>query len=171
MKVKIYRSVSNWSRDVVFKVEKLQNLLSECIFFIAQKQQFDLRKINDYTIEASVKFVADYEMKKFNGKYRQQDKPTNVLSFPSFDIKKNLQNLSPNVTKKQVYIGDIVLAYQTIQKEANEQNKAIEAHITHLYIHSILHLLGFDHIKKEERNEMEALEIEILEKMNIVDIY
>ncbi len=171
MKAMIYRSVSNWPRDIVFKIEKLKDLLLQTIYFVAEKQNFDLVKFVNVTIEISVKYVADHEMKEFNGKYRQQDKPTNVLSFPVANFKKQLINLSPNITKKQIYLGDIVFSYQKIRSEAEEQEKTISDHVTHLFVHSVLHLLGFDHIKKNDRIEMEALEVELLEQLGVYNIY
>lgn len=171
MKAKVYRSVSNWPRDIVFKLEYLQDLLLQTVMFLAEKQAFDLKHFKNTSLEISVKYVADHEMKQFNGTYRQQDKPTNVLSFPIADYKKKLANLSPNVTKKQIYLGDIVFSYQKIRSEAEEQDKTIQDHVTHLFVHSVFHLIGFDHIKKADQTEMEALEVEFLDSIGIHNIY
>lgn len=68
-------------------------------------------------------------------------------------------------------LGDIALAYETIAREANEQGKKLKAHITHLTIHGVLHLLGYDHEADDDAEAMEALEIAILARMGIANPY
>ena len=104
----------------------------------------------------SVSIVSPEEIQQLNKQYRNVDKPTNVLSFPNCgDI-----------------LGDVVLCNEVITKEAEEQGKTFENHLTHLVIHSILHLLGYDHMSDKEAEKMEALEIEILSKVfNIANPY
>ena len=99
--------------------------------------------------EVSVSLANDEFVHKLNLEYRNMDKSTNVLSFPM-----------PFVDVPMRPMGDIVLALETVEKEAKEQNKAFEAHLTHLLIHGALHLSGYDHILEEEAAEMEALEIQ-----------
>jgi probable rRNA maturation factor len=118
------------------------------------------------------------QIQKLNKKYRFKDRPTNVLSFPQdaqfwindhHDLKKIVKNKT--LQDPPVLLGDIVLAFETIQQEAIEQQKKIDHHITHLTIHSVLHLLGYDHETEDEAYQMEQLEINLLEKMNIENPY
>lgn len=114
--------------------------------------------------ELSVKLSSDSEVRRLNAMFRGKDTPTNVLSFPHEE--------SRNVgTPEARYLGDIILAYETCAREALEQRKALRDHLAHLTIHGVLHLLGYDHEQEEQANAMEALEIELLARMNISNPY
>ena len=117
----------------------------------------------DKTIEISIIFTNDNNIRKINKEYRNCNKATNVLSFPLYE--KELFNLKDNY----ILIGDIILSYDTIKNESIDIT--FEDHLTHLIIHSILHLFGFDHIEDKEAEEMERIEIDILKKMNINNPY
>ncbi len=112
--------------------------------------------------ELSLVLADDAFVQKLNAQYRDKNRPTNVLSFPQ-------DNEGDCPT--DFCLGDLVLAYETIMREAKEQNKSFADHLTHLLVHGVLHLLGYDHQKKEKAEEMEALEITILSKMGIADPY
>ncbi len=101
------------------------------------------------TCEVSVVLADDLFVHQLNLEYRHIDKSTNVLSFPM-----------PYVDVPMRPMGDIVLALETVKREAEEQHKTLEAHLTHLLIHGALHLSGYDHILDKEAEQMEALEIE-----------
>ena len=117
----------------------------------------------DKTIEISIIFTNDNNIRKINKEYRNCNKVTNVLSFPLYE--KELFNLKDNY----ILIGDIILSYDTIKNESVDIT--FKDHLTHLIIHSILHLFGFDHIEDKEAEEMERIEIDILKKMNINNPY
>lgn len=117
----------------------------------------------DKTIEISIIFTNDNNIRKINKEYRNCNKATNVLSFPLYE--KELFNLKDNY----ILIGDIILSYDTIKNESVDIT--FKDHLTHLIIHSILHLFGFDHIEDKEAEEMERIEIDILKKMNINNPY
>ncbi|MDI9640959.1 rRNA maturation RNase YbeY [Geitlerinema splendidum] len=106
--------------------------------------------------EVSVVLTTDEEVHTLNKTFRHQDKATNVLSFPS-DEKPEL--------------GDIILAYETVLKEAKELGISTLHHTLHLIIHGFLHLLGYDHEADHEAEEMESLEIQILKTLNIQNPY
>ncbi|MDR0571723.1 MAG: rRNA maturation RNase YbeY [Rickettsiales bacterium] len=122
----------------------------------------ELNVETDAIIELSITFTNDSRIQKINKKFRQKDTPTNVLSFPLYE--KEFFNIS----KKESYIalGDIVLSLETIIAEANELGITFKSHLNHLIIHSILHLLGFDHKNKLEEKNMERLEKTILDILN-----
>lgn len=98
-------------------------------------------------LEVSVLFTDQSHIRKLNRDYRGKDSPTNVLSFPN---------------DGDSILGDIVLCYDIVKQEAIEQGKDFYDHLTHLTVHSILHLLGYDHISDQEAEEMESIEIKIL---------
>lgn len=102
-----------------------------------------------------------------NSRYRGKDRPTNVLSFPQEDLEKG-QAL---VKTPMLLLGDIVMSYQTLEREALSQNISFAHHFVHLLIHGLLHLLGFDHETDEDQQEMEAVEAQILETLSIPNPY
>lgn len=127
----------------------------------ATLEQFDFA--GGQTSELSLLFTDDAHIQVLNAQWRSKDKPTNVLSFPAFDVGSE-DELPP-------MLGDIVLARETILREAALENKPLEHHLTHLIVHGLLHLLGFDHETEDEAEEMEALERVVLAKLAIPDPY
>jgi probable rRNA maturation factor len=135
----------------------------------------DLKKIlkKDFELELSISLVSDQQIKKINSGFRDKNKATNVLSFPALDenlireigLKKAVE---PN---KYLFLGDIIIAYETVKKESLAQKKKFRNHLIHLILHSILHLIGFDHEDEKMAEEMESLEIKILKKINIKNPY
>jgi probable rRNA maturation factor len=114
--------------------------------------------------EVSVLLANDKEIRALNKQWRGQDKPTNVLSFPSVP--------PPRLPDgHDVPLGDIVLAIETVAKEAEAAEKRIEHHVSHLIVHGILHLLGYDHQSDPEAETMEARERKILAGLGISDPY
>ncbi|ANT49799.1 rRNA maturation RNase YbeY [Mesorhizobium amorphae] len=113
--------------------------------------------------ELSIVFSDDAHIRTLNDGWRGKDKPTNVLSFPAFPFPKG-GPLPP-------MLGDIVLAAETVAKEAGLEDKPLENHITHLIIHGLLHLLGYDHETDAEAEEMEAIERSALARLAIPDPY
>jgi probable rRNA maturation factor len=120
--------------------------------------------------EIAVVLADDTFIRQLNRDYRGKDKPTNVLSFPANTLplkgggKGGGQTLDP-------HLGDIVLALETIEREAVEQGKKPKHHATHLLIHGTLHLLGYDHEIDKDAKTMEALETKILAKLGIGNPY
>jgi len=116
--------------------------------------------------DISIRLVNRDESHALNLQYRGKDKPTNVLSFPS-DIPEEMLSLLDAEP-----LGDLVICIPVVLQEATEQQKTPSDHFTHLLVHGILHLLGYDHETSEaEAEEMEALEIEILKKLGIANPY
>jgi probable rRNA maturation factor len=111
--------------------------------------------------ELTIRIVDEQESRTLNHTYRNKDKSTNVLSFP-FEVPEGIE---------LALLGDLVICAQVVEQEAKEQAKSSTAHWAHMTIHGCLHLLGFDHISDEEAEEMEALEIDILEKLGFNNPY
>lgn len=118
--------------------------------------------------EAEVSVVLDNDggVRALNLGYRNKDAPTNVLSFPLLG-----PGCPPPCPAGPVPLGDIVLARETIGREAREQGKSFGDHLAHLLIHGTLHLLGYDHIVESDAETMENLEIQILADMGIKNPY
>jgi probable rRNA maturation factor len=117
----------------------------------------------DKPCSVDVLLTSDVEVQRLNRDFRKIDKPTNVLSFPA--------SLMPVVPGEMAHLGDIVMAYETVAREAKEQQKLLSHHVTHLVVHATLHLLGHDHENEDEADIMESKEREILAHLNIPDPY
>jgi len=111
----------------------------------------------------SALFTTDQEIQALNADWREKDKPTNVLSFPSDPI--------PGLPDEVQPLGDIALAFETCAREAKEKGVPLKDHATHLIVHGVLHLLGYDHVREDDAEAMEALEIMTLARLGIANPY
>lgn len=108
----------------------------------------------------------DAEQRRLNRTYRGQDAPTNVLAFPIAEVPVTAAGAAA-----PLLLGDIVLACETVAREAGEQRKPVADHLRHLVVHGVLHLLGFDHVTEADAAMMEAREIAILSGLGVPDPY
>lgn len=122
------------------------------------------------TIEIAVRLTSDEEVRTLNRQYRDKDKPTNVLSFPMIQSDL-LETVTQNSDDGEVILGDIVLAYNVCAAEAAERDVSVEDHATHLIVHGILHLLGYDHMGDAEAEAMEEMERAALDQLGLHDPY
>lgn len=123
--------------------------------------------LGDGPVEISVVLADDATVQGLNRDWRGKDKPTNVLSFAALD-----DDGAPRVPGAPLLLGDIVLAFETCRAEAAAQHKPLSDHLSHLVVHGVLHLLGYDHEDDEtEAEEMERLEAAVLARFGIADPY
>jgi probable rRNA maturation factor len=116
--------------------------------------------------ELAVMLTDDDGIRTLNNNWRGIDKATNVLSFPA------LQPTGPaGPDDAPRMLGDIAIAYQTTRREADEEHKPFDHHLSHLAVHGFLHLIGYDHESDDEAEAMESLEREILAQLGIPDPY
>ena len=110
-----------------------------------------------------------------NATFREKPVPTNVLSWPSDELGAGEDGKDPGTPMPgfdgTYELGDIAIAYGTCAREAEELGKSLEDHVTHLIVHGILHLLGYDHIRDRDAALMQGLEVEILGKLGLDDPY
>ena len=117
----------------------------------------------DCTVLAiALKLTDDRDMRALNKTFRQIDKPTNVLSFPSQEWE---------AMEEESFLGNIAIGYETVQRECEAEGKSFEDHLVHLLVHGCLHLIGYDHEDKAEAEAMETKEIAILEALHIANPY
>ncbi|MEF2073796.1 rRNA maturation RNase YbeY [Consotaella aegiceratis] len=113
--------------------------------------------------ELSVVLTGDAAVHELNRQWRDKDRPTNVLSFPAFDIR-------PGEMPGPL-VGDIVVARETVLAEAAAEGKLPREHFAHLIVHGFLHCLGYDHLEETDAETMERLEVTILADLGIADPY
>ena len=119
--------------------------------------QSNLKNIN----QVIVSNVSKQEIKELNNKYRNKNKPANILSF----------NSNINISNDLILLGELVVCEEVLKEEACIQNKIFKNHLMHIVMHGTLHLLGFDHETKVQALEMESFEVELLKEFNISDPY
>ena len=110
--------------------------------------------------EVSVTFCDDETIRVLNSEWRGKDQATNVLSFPT-----------PGAIDRKPLLGDVIIAYETVTREAEEQGKTLRAHAAHMVAHGFLHLIGYDHETPADAERMEALERKIASALGFPDPY
>lgn len=131
----------------------------EFIRHVAEKTLMDQTN----SAELHIRLVNKEEMISLNARFRRQNKPTNVLSFP-FSVPNGVQLDVP-------ILGDIVICAEVVNQEAKDQNKIKHEHWAHMIIHGVLHLLGFDHVENDDAEKMENLESKIMLLLLFQDPY
>jgi probable rRNA maturation factor len=116
-------------------------------------------------VELGVSLADDASQRRLNRNYRGRDTPTNVLAFSAWLPGENLPPGAP------LLLGDVVLAFETVSREAQAQQKPLVDHLSHLTVHGVLHLLGYDHQAPGETALMESLESSILADLGVPDPY
>lgn len=147
--IEIVEESGDWS-----SFEDIEALVQAASAEVATEPQLNMKPA-----AAVVVLSSDADVAALNGRYRGKPHPTNVLSFP------------PGPVAEAGFLGDIVLALETIGREAEEQDVSAEHHLQHLVVHGLLHLLGFDHENDGDADIMEALEIKILARLGIANPY
>ncbi len=120
-----------------------------------------------HAAEVCIRIVDETEMTTLNEQYRHKQGSTNVLAFPQQPV----AEADYNVVGDLNLLGDIVICAPVVEREAEQQGKSSTAHWAHMVVHSVLHLLGYDHEQQQAATEMEQLETEILATLNIPPPY
>jgi len=172
MKSKIVLDVisedEQWTETVDFDAFKVAEELKDLTFgYVADVAKHELLDMNK-TFLVNVCLSNNEAVHKLNKEFRGMDKPTNVLSFANIDDDE-FWDMLPQA--KEVELGDIILAFETLQQEAEVKRISVYAHYCHLLVHGFLHILGFDHQDDKEAEEMEELETDILAAFSIENPY
>ena len=171
-KVSLYKN-NNFTLEFKFKHLNFYNE----IYYLRKTKKFDLMllKVNDYinsylkkkNLSLSILLTNDAEIKDINFKYRNLNKPTNVLSFkPMID-----ENNYFKISEQEVFLGEIIISMERVLEESKINNILFKDHFLHIFLHAILHILGYDHEKDGERKKMENIEISILKTLGIKNPY
>lgn len=126
--------------------------------------------------EIAILACDDAKISVLNADFRDKPQPTNVLSWPAWDLAAENDGDAPDSpedgdTRMPESLGDIAIAFETCAKEAQDSGKKMSDHVSHLVVHGVLHLLGYDHIRDKDATLMEALETQILGKLGVSDPY
>ena len=157
-------------QDKIEVTEEFTNKLENTITFALKEEEVNV------PCEVSLVFVDNEEIREINNENRGIDRSTDVLSFPILDYPKD--KVYKDVYKEEKFdetfldgedlvIGDIVLSLEKALEQSKEYNHSFEREASYLVVHSVLHLLGYDHMEDEEKKKMRTREEEILNKLNI----
>ena len=123
----------------------------------------ELEEIESERCEISVTFVDMEEIHELNKEYRDVDRPTDVLSFPQFyDLEEEIPEVG------EICLGDVVICRDKAAEQAEEFGHSFEREIIYLFVHSVLHLLGYDHMEDDEKACMRAREEQIMEHLGVL---
>ena len=151
LEVEVVRHGNAWNHDAIS--DPTVELAAQAAFSLAPPP-------SPAPYEITIALTDDAQMRDLNRTWRDKDQPTNVLCFPAGSVQGEIGTL-----------GDVVIAYETIQREAEEAGIALPDHVSHLVVHGVLHLLGFDHRNDAEAKQMEDLERLALASLGIADPY
>ena len=155
-------------KNAISDIESLSEKVKETAFTYAYNNDSEAREILDSCdFSVNVCLSNDEEVWRLNKEFRNMDKPTNVLSFANLDFADFETSPNGEITE----LGDIIIAFETMQKEAKIESISFKAHYCHLLTHGFLHILGFDHIEDDEAEYMESFETAILAKLGIENPY
>ncbi|WP_166418875.1 rRNA maturation RNase YbeY [Cochlodiniinecator piscidefendens] len=161
--------------DVVIEDERWADVL-EAVSEPAAGAVLNRLSIDIAAFEICIMGCDDARIAELNTEFREKPTPTNVLSWPSeergVDFAGGIPELPvPDPTGMAEELGDIAISFDTCKREADAENKPFDAHVTHLIVHGVLHLLGYDHIYDEDAALMEGLEVEILAQLGLPNPY
>ncbi len=156
-----------WCR-AINDVEGLINKVKDITFsYLLENENITILR-SEKIKRISICLSDDAHIWALNKEFRGIDKPTNVLSFANIDFE---NFASENDIFSEIEIGDIIIALETLEREASLEKISLEDHFCHLLLHGFLHLCGYDHMDDEEAEYMENLEIKILAMLNIGNPY
>ena len=141
--------------------EELLQKMTEAPEYAVESE--NMHNLDKQRCEISVTFVDLDEIHELNKQYRGVDKPTDVLSFPQFD---DLEEEIPEVC--EICLGDVVICEQKAREQAEEFGHSFERELVYLFTHSVLHLLGYDHMEEDEKKAMRAREEEIMKQIGLM---
>lgn len=136
--------------------EKFLSLMEE-----AAEYALEHEGVTNEDLEISVTFVDEEEIKEINGQFREIDKVTDVLSFPQFECADDVPE------EGLVILGDVVICEDQAKRQAEEFGHSYERELMYLFVHSMFHLLGYDHMNEEEKADMRSCEEDVMHRLGI----
>ena len=162
--------------DTIIEDDRWQEAGLPDLAEVAARQALAHLGLDPAGYEIAILACDDARIAVLNADFRGKPTPTNVLSWPDEDLSAETDGGRPEEPPQggdegPCPLGDIAIAYETCMREAGEQDKRFHAHVTHLVVHGVLHLLGYDHIRDMDATLMERHERDILGKLGLPDPY
>lgn len=153
-----------WTDPLVSNFQQLALTMLDDI--LSEFASIDVRAGASAKVSVSLCLCDDAQMRQLNRRHRQIDKPTNVLSFPAYDMAgQQIDGDAPAL------LGDIVIAAETVMREADDTQMPVSDHLIHLFVHGMLHLFGHDHLDGKLAETMETLEVKFLANIGVPNPY
>lgn len=152
----------NWKKEFPDAQKISENILAQII------NDQNPSWLQNKEVIVNLSLSNDNEIRQLNSEFRNLDKPTNVLSFANIDDEEFDHYL---ISNKKIELGDVIISLQTMIEQSIQEEISLHDHFCHIWVHALLHLLGYDHIEQEEAEEMESEEIRILKTLNIANPY
>ncbi len=124
-------------------------------------------KIENSKLFITITLTNPENIQKINKEYRDIDKPTDVLSFPMFEKEELDKKIENNSFEYEDILGDIIISIERVKEQAQEYNHSFERELSYMVVHGFYHLMGYDHIKEEDKNKMRPKEEKILQDLKI----
>ena len=128
---------------------------------------FQIEKMTNTKLVITITFTNPENIRKINKQYRNIDKETDVLSFPMFEREELQEKLKNNSFTHEDILGDIVISIEQVEKQAKEYEHSFERELSYMIVHGFYHLMGYDHMVEDEKQEMREKEDRVLESLNI----
>ena len=151
------KGIIDFSKENIDEKVNIQEYIEKIVKSVAENEELYFDEI-----AVSITSASKEEIKNINKEYREVDKVTDVLSFPIF-TKDELNNLK----KQEVELGDIIICLDVVKVQAVEYETGILRELLYMITHGMCHLVGYDHIKDDERKEMRALEEKVLNELGV----
>lgn len=129
---------------------------------------FEEEKIEDSKLLITITLADGEYIKKINKEYRNIDRETDVLSFPMFERKELEEKIKNKMFEYEDVLGDIIISIPRVEEQAKEYGHSFERELSYMIVHGFYHLMGYDHIKEEDKKEMRPKEEKILNQLNIL---
>ena len=153
--------------EIVYK-DVQENEKYEEIVKKVLEQCFKEEDMLDSKLYITITFTTPQNIKEINKKYRNIDKATDVLSFPMFEKDELVQKIKEKSFEHEDVLGDIVISIPKVEEQAKEYGHSFERELSYMVVHGFYHLMGYDHIKEEDKKEMRPKEEKILNDLKII---
>ena len=153
--------------EIVWKDIQQNEELEAIIEKVIQKC-FEVEHINPTSLYICVTLTDPKNIREINKEYRNIDKATDVLSFPMFEKDELVQKIKEKSFEHEDVLGDIVISIPKVEEQAKEYGHSFERELSYMVVHGFYHLMGYDHIKEEDKKEMRPKEEKILNDLKII---
>ena len=152
--------------EIVYKDIEENNEYEEIIKKVIE-QCYKEENLENSKLFITITLTNPENIQKINKEYRNIDKPTDVLSFPMFEKKELDKKIADNDFEYEDILGDIIISIERVKEQAEEYGHNFERELSYMVVHGFYHLMGYDHIKEEDKNIMRPKEEKILKTLNI----